>query len=83
MSAKFFVYILKCVDGSLYTGYTNDLEKRLTAHNSSSTGAKYTRARRPVELVYFEESDSKASAQKREYEIKRLSRHEKLDLIAG
>ena len=80
----FFVYMLRCSDGSLYCGWTTDLNRRLDAHNSdnaSKRGAKYTRARRPVELVYFEELDNKNSAMKREYEIKQLSRAEKLRLI--
>ena len=80
----FFVYLLRCSDDSLYCGWTTDLNRRLAAHNSdkpSKGGAKYTRARRPVELVYFEELDNKSSAMKREYEIKQLSRAEKLRLI--
>ena len=75
-----FVYLLRCSDGSLYCGWTNAIEKRLVAHNSGK-GAKYTRARRPVELVYSEELPDKSSALKREYEIKHLSRAEKLRLI--
>ena len=80
----FFVYLLHCSDGTLYCGWTTDLKRRMAAHNSdkpSKGGAKYTRARRPVELVYFEELDNKSSAMKREYEIKQLSRAEKLRLI--
>ena len=76
----FFVYLLSCSDSTIYCGWTTDLQKRLNAHNSG-TGAKYTRARRPVELVYYEESDNKISAMKREHEIKHLSRAEKLRLI--
>lgn len=68
-----FVYILKCNDDSLYTGWTNDLKKRIKAH-SNGKGAKYTKARLPVELVYFEEFDDKISAMKREYAIKQLKR---------
>lgn len=75
-----FVYILKCNDDSLYTGWTNDLKKRIKAH-SNGKGAKYTKARLPVELVYFEEFDDKISAMKREYAIKQLKRKEKLELI--
>ena len=74
------MYILRCCDGTLYTGWTTDLEHRLAAHNDG-TGAKYTRSRRPVELVYHEEFDSKGTALKREAAIKRLSRKEKLALI--
>ena len=77
---KCFVYLLRCSDGSLYCGWTNDLEHRLAAHNSGK-GAKFTRSRRPVELVYWEECENKSSAMKREYEIKQLSRVEKLRLI--
>lgn len=75
-----YVYILKCADGTLYTGWTNDLEKRIETHNSGS-GAKYTRSRLPVELVYYEEFKSKSDALKREHEIKKLSREQKLALI--
>ena len=78
---KHYIYILKCADNSLYTGYTNDLEKRLKAHNEG-TGAKYTKARLPVEMVYHEEFDDKKAAMSREWYIKhRLSRDEKLSLI--
>lgn len=77
-----WVYILRCADGSLYTGWTADLEKRLKAH-SSGNGAKYTRARLPVELVYSEEQPTKEAAMSREWRIKRLSRREKLELIAS
>lgn len=75
-----YVYILKCSDESLYTGWTNSLEKRLKTHNSGK-GAKYTKARLPVELVYFEEYEDKIEAMKREYEIKQLTRVKKLKLI--
>lgn len=75
-----YVYILRCSDDSLYTGWTNNLEKRLKAH-SAGKGAKYTKARLPVELVYYEEFEDKIEAMKREYEIKQLSRKEKLKLI--
>ena len=74
--------MLKCSDGTLYTGWTNDLEKRVEAHNSGK-GAKYTKARRPVELAYYEEIETKEQAMKREYAIKRLGRKEKQKLIAG
>lgn len=75
-----YVYILRCSDDTLYTGWTNDLEKRIKAH-SNGTGAKYTRGRGPVELVYFEEFDDKKEAMKREYEIKKYSRIKKQWLI--
>lgn len=75
-----FVYIVKCSDGTFYTGWTNDLEKRIAAHNAG-TGAKYTKPRRPVELVYYEVFDTKQEAMSREFSIKQLSRAEKLLLI--
>lgn len=75
-----FVYILECGDGSLYTGWTNNIEKRLKAHNNG-TASKYTRARLPVVLKYFEEQPDRSSAMKREYEIKRMSRSQKQQLI--
>lgn len=77
-----YVYILKCSDNTLYTGWTTDLEKRLKVHNTGK-GAKYTRVRLPVEIVYFEEFEDKKDAMKREYAIKQLSRNEKLKLIDG
>lgn len=76
----YWVYLLRCADGTLYTGCTNDLSRRLAAHNSGK-GAKYTRSRRPVELVYREEVPDKSAALRREAAIKRLSRKEKLALI--
>lgn len=75
-----YTYILKCKDDSLYTGWTNDLKKRITSHNVGK-GAKYTKARRPVELVYYEEFQTREEAMKREYAIKQLSRKEKEALI--
>ena len=77
-----YVYILRCSDNTLYTGWTTSLEKRLKAHNSGR-GAKYTKARLPVEIVYYEEFQDKKDAMKREYAIKQLSRQEKLKLIDG
>ncbi|KZL90038.1 GIY-YIG nuclease family protein [Clostridium magnum] len=74
-----YVYILKCSDGTLYTGYTNNLKKRLEVHNRGK-GAKYTRCRLPVELVYFEEYSTKSEATKREYAIKQLTRESKIKL---
>lgn len=74
-----YTYIVKCSDGSLYTGWTNNLEKRINAHNDG-TGAKYTKTRRPVELVYFEEHETKNEAMKREATIKRMTRAEKVSL---
>ena len=71
---------MRCRDGSLYTGITTDVEKRISAHNAGK-GAKYTRSRKPVELVYYEECTDHSAALKREIEIKALSRDEKLKLI--
>lgn len=76
----YYVYLLRCADGTLYTGFTNDLARRLTAHNAGK-GAKYTRGRRPVELVYWESFSNKSSALRREYAIKQLPRRQKLTLI--
>ena len=76
---KCYTYVLKCSDGSLYTGWTNDIKKRLKAHNEGR-GAKYTRGRTPAELVYLEEFDTKEAAMRREAAIKRMSRAEKLKL---
>lgn len=78
---SYFVYILECNDGSLYTGITTDVTKRLEEHNSSDKGAKYTKARRPVKLLYDEPSSDRSSASKREYEIKKFTRLKKLQLI--
>ena len=77
-----YAYIVKCSDGTYYTGYTNDLEKRLLTHNAGK-GAKYTRNRLPVEMVYYEEYEEKSEAMKREYAIKRLTRKQKEKLISG
>ena len=73
-------YILRCADGSLYTGWTNDLDRRLKAH-SAGKGGKYTRSRLPVALVYAERCETRREAMSREWHIKRLSRAEKLRLI--
>lgn len=75
-----FVYMLRCKDGSLYTGWTNDLEHRLAMHNSGR-GAKYTRGRGPLELVYSEELSDKEAALRRECAIKKLRREQKLALL--
>ena len=78
----YFVYILKCADETLYTGIATELKRRIEEHNSSDKGAKYTRVRRPVRLVYSEEYPDRSSASKREYVIKKkMSRVEKLELI--
>ena len=75
-----YTYMVRCGDGSLYTGWTYDLEKRVAVHNSGK-GAKYTKSRLPVELVYHERFTTKEEAMSREYAIKRLTRSEKLKLI--
>lgn len=74
-------YIVKCSDGTLYTGATKDIVRRLEEHNLSPTGAKYTKMRRPVVLVYFESAESWSDACKREHAIKQLSRESKLKLL--
>ncbi|HSR89510.1 MAG TPA: GIY-YIG nuclease family protein [Candidatus Udaeobacter sp.] len=81
MKNSYTVYIVECADKTLYTGWTNDLSKRIYAHNNSATGAKYTRGRRPVKLVYKEVVPSLKAALKREAAIKRLSRKEKMVLV--
>ena len=77
----FFAYILECADGTLYAGSTNDLNKRLHEHNNSKNGAHYTKIRRPVVLRYSESFETYAGARKREAEIKRLKKTEKVQLI--
>ena len=77
----YYIYILKCADGTLYTGSTNDLKARVVAHNTSKTAAKYTRARRPVKMIYSEKFRTKSKAMKREWEIKQMERKEKLEII--
>ena len=80
--AYYFVYILKCSDSSLYTGYTTNLPARLVEHNTGKNGAKYTRSRRPVKLVYSQVCRTLSSALKREAAIKQITRKAKLSLIA-
>lgn len=80
MGNHHFVYILLCRDNSLYTGYSVNVEKRLVAHNEGK-GAKYTRGRRPLKLVYMEQLETKSLALKREYEIKQMTRQQKETLI--
>ena len=80
----YYVYIVKCADETLYTGIATELNRRIEEHNSSDKGAKYTRVRRPVTLVYNEEYPDRSTASKREYEIKkRMNRAQKLTLIKG
>ena len=78
----FFVYIVRCRDGSLYTGWTRDVAARVAQHNAG-TGAKYTRSRRPVELVYSHASASQGAAMREEREIKKLTRPEKMKLVTS
>ena len=77
-----YVYLLRCADHTLYCGWTTDLTARVQAHNNGR-GAKYTRSRLPVELVYYEEYASRHDALSREWHIKRMTREEKIDLIEG
>lgn len=79
-AGNYFVYIVRCRDGSLYTGTARDLDSRIGKHNKG-TGAKYTRSRRPVALVYFETVEGRGAGLKREAEIKRLTRAQKLVLL--
>ena len=80
MEGKWYVYILRCADDTFYTGITNDLARRLKAHNAG-TASKYTRARRPVDMVHQEEVETKGDALRREYQIKAMSRIQKQALI--
>ena len=77
----YYLYILKCADGTLYTGITTDLKRRVIEHNSSDKGAKYTAGRRPVKLVYSKKFQDRSSASKEEARIKKLSRDQKILLI--
>lgn len=79
---KNYIYILECADGTLYTGWTNDLEKRVASHNSG-VASKYTRARTPVRMVYSEDFETREEAMSREVRIKRLTRTQKLELISS
>jgi len=83
MQQSWYVYILECSDGSLYTGVTTDPERRLHEHNHSARGARYTRARRPLSLAYREPAENRARACRREWEIKQLSAGEKRRLISA
>jgi putative endonuclease len=78
---KYFIYILKCADDTLYTGITTDIERRQSEHNSPDKGAKYTKCRQPVSVVFHKEVKNKSEALKEEYRIKQLSRSEKKDFI--
>ena len=78
-----YAYIVRCADGTLYSGWTNHLQRRIKAHNEGKAGAKYTRSRRPVQLVYFEGFETDLEAMRREWQIKQMTRKEKMDLIHG
>ena len=78
----FYVYVLRCSDATLYTGWTGDIQRRLRQHNAGC-GSKYTRVRQPVALIYWEECSDKSAALKREAAIKRMSRRQKLALCVG
>lgn len=77
-----FVYIIKCADETLYTGITTDIQRRLSEHNSSEKWAKYTKMRRPVEMVFSQVCDDKSQASKLEYKIKKYTKQQKLTIIA-
>lgn len=77
---SWYVYMVRCSDASLYTGIAKDVDKRIAEHNNSKLGAKYTRGRQPVRLIYVEASESRSSASKREHEIKQLSKEQKAAL---
>jgi len=77
----YYLYILECADETLYTGITVDLERRLNEHNTSKLGAKYTRTRRPIKLVYAKKFNNRSLASKAEYKLKKLSREAKIKLI--
>ena len=81
MKSNWKVYIVECADGTYYTGITTDIKRRLLEHNFSFKSAKYTRSRRPVKLVYEEASHDRSSASKREYEIKKMKRKQKMLLV--
>lgn len=81
MKNKWKVYIVECADGTYYTGITTDTKRRLLEHNYSFKSAKYTRSRRPVRLVYEEDSQDRSTASKREYEIKKMKRKDKIILV--
>jgi putative endonuclease len=78
---QWFLYVVRCDDGTLYTGVTTDLNRRVNEHNTSKRGAKYTKTRRPVDLIWSKEYINRSEAQSAEYSLKKLSRKEKLDII--
>ena len=81
-TTAWWVYLLRCNDNSLYAGVTTDIQRRVTEHNNSKLGAKYTRARRPVSLAYLEVADNKSSACKREYQIRHFTKVKKEQLVS-
>jgi putative endonuclease len=81
-SDRWYVYMVVCSDRTIYTGITLDIEKRIAEHNNGANGAKYTRSRRPVSIAYQEEFPDRSSASSREYQLKTLSRQQKLQLIS-
>lgn len=82
--SNWFVYVVRCADGSLYTGITTDLERRIEEHNAGeAAGARYTRVRRPVTLVYHECQPTRSAASKREHWIKNLNKEDKEELVLG
>jgi putative endonuclease len=78
---KYYLYILECIDQTLYTGITTDLERRVIEHNTNNLGAKYTKSRRPVKLIYHKKFDNRSEATKEEMRIKKLTRQEKVAII--
>ncbi len=83
LEKRYYVYILECADRTLYTGWTNDIEKRINEHNGGRNGAKYTRGRRPVRLVFMKEYPSLSDALKEEARIKKMSKEQKVQMIAA
>jgi len=81
MFMKWFLYVLQCSDNTYYTGVTTDIKRRVHEHNTSKRGAKYTKTRRPVKIVYLSEYESRSSAQKSEYRFKQLTRKQKEEVI--
>ncbi|MEB8433152.1 GIY-YIG nuclease family protein [Cocleimonas sp. KMM 6892] len=81
--SEWFVYMLRCADNSLYTGVTTDVKRRLKEHNEDKAGAKYTRAKRPVSLVYEETAESRSAACQREYQLKKLKKSDKESFVRG
>ena len=83
MASQWYTYFVRCNDNSLYAGVTTDLKRRVNEHNSKVLGAKYTRNKQPVSLVYFDEKDSRSDACKYEYQLKQLSKQKKESLVAS